>query len=118
MTSPQEALQKAREQDGDFGHLYLNNGDAHFDIWGAGPFRIYLAYPGKNFLFEDSDRFGPVPLLKNGNIREPGYFADSSQFWYAWGKWKHQGRRLADDGCTCIWSHDEDFAPSSSEEKP
>lgn len=92
----------------EFGHAYSNQGDAHIDSWGAGPFKIEVVACGRSFLFEDSDRFGPVPMKKNGwEVKAPGYFAENSMFWHVWGKWKAQGRRVADDGVTCIWSHDE-----------
>lgn len=90
----------------EFGHTHFTGADFHMDSWGEGPFKIEMAVGGKSFLFEDSDRFGPVPISKNGEVRHPGYFGENSQFWYAWGKWKDQGRRVTDDGL-CIWSHDE-----------
>ena len=90
----------------EFGHIHATAAGCHIDIWGEGPFII--EYLGRTYRFEDSDRFGPVPLKKNGwEVKEPGYFAERNPFWYAWGKWVEQGRRLSDDGQTCIWSHDE-----------
>jgi hypothetical protein len=92
----------------EFGHSHATAAGTHLDSWGAGPFKIEMVSGGKSFLFEDSDRFGPVPLKKNGwEVKAPGYFAENSQFWYAWQKWRDQGRRLAEDRQTCIWSHDE-----------
>lgn len=92
----------------EFGHAYSSNGDAHIDSWGAGPFKIEVVAFGRSFMFEDSERFGPVPLKKNGlEIKAPGYFAENSMFWHAWERWKNQGRRVADNGVTCVWSHDE-----------
>lgn len=94
-----------REVD-EFGHIYVSAGDAHLDQWGAGPFNIHFA--GRVFLFEDSDRFGPVPLKKNGwEVRDPGRFGEKSPFWYAWQKWRDQGRQLAEDRQTCVWDHEE-----------
>jgi len=91
----------------EFGHFAATGAGIHMDIWGAGPFVISLGPSCKFYRFEDSDRFGPVPLKKNGwEVREPGYFGEQSLFWYAWGKWVEQGRRLADDGMTCVWDHE------------
>lgn len=83
----------------EFGHTFHNAGDAHIDSWGAGPFRITV--DGEIFEFEDSDRFGPVHC-EDG---EPsGYqIMESSRFWPAWEAWKAHGRRVADDGITCLW---------------
>lgn len=92
----------------EFGHIHNSNGDAFIDHWGAGPFKIELVHNGRSFLFEDSDRFGPIPMKKNGwDVRSPGYFGESSPFWYVWEKWKAQGRRVAEDGVTCIWDHED-----------
>ena len=88
----------------EFGYAHAAFKNVYIDTWGAGPFKIELSVDGESFLFEDSDMFGPVPLEKNGwEIREPGFFAESSHFWYAWERWKTQGRKLAVDGKTCIW---------------
>lgn len=98
----------------EFGHTYATAGNVHIDTWGVGPFKIELAPLGKSFIFEDSDRFGPVPLKKNGwEIRAPGFFAESSQFWSAWEKWVEQGRRIADDGKTCVWDADKALSVST-----
>lgn len=91
----------------EFGHLHVTTVDVHIDSWGAGPFKIEVVPGGRQFVFEDSDRFGPVPLKKNGwEVRAPGYFAESSMFWPAWQKWRDQGRRLADDRQTCIFDNE------------
>lgn len=83
----------------DFGHAAINVGGTHIDSWGAGPFKITVG--DEAFEFEDSDRFGSVHC-ENG---EPsGYqFMQESKFWSAWQAWKDQGRRIADDGVTCVW---------------
>lgn len=89
----------------EFGHSYATGAGVHMDTWGEGPFKIEFA--GREYRFEDSDRFGPVPLKKNGwDVREPGYFGEKSPFWYPWGKWVEQGRRLEADQQTCIWDHE------------
>lgn len=100
----------------DFGHEYATGAGVHMDRWGAGPFKIEMVAGGRSFLFEDSDRFGPVPLKKNGwEVKSPGYFAENNQFWYAWGKWVEQGRRTLEDGITCVWDH-ENHPPSQPQE--
>lgn len=84
----------------EFGHSAINVGDFHLDSWGAGPFKISVG--AEIFEFEDSDRFGPVHC-ENG---EPSgfQFLQESTFWPAWQAWKDQGRRVAADGVTCVWS--------------
>lgn len=85
-----------------FGHYAASNGRTFFlDGWGAGPFLIYAG--GRWFRFEDSDRFGPHLIRKNGEIRRNPYPAERSPFWRAHQLWRQQGRRVADDGITCIW---------------
>lgn len=89
----------------EFGHFHATGAGIHIDMWGAGPF--VLEFMGHVYRFEDSDRFGPVRLKKNGEPAEISVFSSQSGFWYAWDKWVEQGRRVAKDGSTCIWSHDE-----------
>jgi hypothetical protein len=87
---------------GEFGHIYGRlAGGGCFDVWGAGPFVIEAE--GRRFRFEDSDRFGPSLVKKNGDIRERPFPAEGSPFWVAHRCWASQGRRLAEDGVTCIW---------------
>ncbi len=83
----------------EFGHAAFSSGDVHIDSWGAGPFKITV--DGETFEFEDSDRFGPVHC-EDG---EPSgfQFVEDGKFWPAWQAWKNQGRRVADDGVTCVW---------------
>lgn len=86
----------------DFGHEAVTlPGPVHIDAWGAGPFVITAG--GKQFRFEDSDRFGPYLVRNNGAIRSNPYPGERSPFWRAHRIWKRQGRRVADDGITCIW---------------
>lgn len=86
----------------DFGHCYFNNGPKiHIDAWGVGPFVISVG--GKQFRFEDSDRFGPYLVRKNGAMLANPYPPERSPFWRAHMLWRRQGRRMADDGVTCIW---------------
>ncbi len=78
----------------EFGHIGIIGGGVCLDGWGVGPFVINAG--GKtSYRFNDSDRFGPL-LPTN----QPG---ERSPFWKAHRLWKRQGRRLADDGVTCIY---------------
>ena len=85
---------------GEFGHFASIGSGICIDYWGAGPFVIEAR--DRSFRFEDSDRFGPATIKKNGDptTRQP---AERSPFWPAHRAWKEQGRRLADDGRTCIY---------------
>lgn len=89
----------------EYGHVYWSFGNCFMDSWGVGPYVIEVGT--KQYRFEDSDRFGPMRIKKDGELSERPFFAERSPFWYAWGKWVEQGRRLSDDGITCVWSHDE-----------
>lgn len=89
----------------EYGHFHATGVGVHIDIWGDGP--LVIEHLAKVLRFEDSDRFGPLRLRKNGEPADNPFFAERSPFWYAWGKWVDQGRRVDDDGTTCIWSHDE-----------
>jgi len=78
-----------------FGHV------CRMDNWHAGPFTI--AVNGRTWRFEDSDRFGPAILTKHDEP-VPSVPGGKSPFWPAWEVWKEQGRRVADDGITCVWN--------------
>lgn len=82
----------------EFGHHGVIGDGFCIDSWGAGPFLIDVN--GKQYRFEDSDRFGPYFVGKRGQIldRQPG---DRHPFWEAHDAWRRQGRRL--DGDLCIW---------------
>lgn len=69
--------------------------------WG-GPDRKITDAAGKAWTFEDHPRLGPVALNARGEeaSEQPG---SRSAFWPAWQAWKDQGKRLAADGCTCMW---------------
>lgn len=84
-----------------FGHDAINSGGFHVDTWGAGPFVIRIA--SREYLFEDSDRFGPWLIKKNGDLRKKPIPHERSPFWTAYQLWRDQGRRVADDGQTCLW---------------
>lgn len=85
--------------DDDFGHEYVSGPGFHVDKWGAGPFIIEV--DGRSFSFEDSDRFGPYPLKKNGDISD-AFWGQRSPFWRSYSAWRKQGRRVKDG--KCIWS--------------
>ncbi len=84
----------------EFGHLGRMGSGFCMDSWGAGPFLIEVH--GKFYRFEDSDRFSPTILGKNGDpiSRQPG---ERNPFWTAHHQWVNQGRRTADDGIACIY---------------
>ncbi len=85
----------------EFGHIsHIGNGYC-LDGWGAGPFVISVG--DRSWRFEDSDRFGPFVLKKDGGVsnRQP---SDTSPFWKAHRAWRRQGRRLDDDGITCVFT--------------
>ena len=85
----------------EFGHIAARYGSFHVDAWGAGNF--VLTVDGKTHLFEDSDRFGPSKLNKNGAIAAYPHWPERHRFWIAHRQWVKQGRRLQTDGRTCIW---------------
>jgi hypothetical protein len=95
MTRPTAA--QARE----FGHSFVTKPDLCIDGWGAGPFLLTVA--GKEHRFEDSDRFGPSRVKTNGDVAANPWWPEGHPFWRAHWCWKKQGRRLADDGVTCVW---------------
>lgn len=85
----------------EFGHFgKIMPGVGCIDAWGAGPFVIEAA--GKSWRFEDSDRFGPYIINRRGDITnsQPG---PRSPFWHAHRAWREQGRKVADDGVTCVY---------------
>jgi hypothetical protein len=88
------------KEDSDFGHISSIGGGLCFDAWGAGPFCIVAG--GKSFRFEDSDRFGPSLVKKNGDVCANPWPGERSQFWRAHRIWVRQGRRT-EDGENCVW---------------
>ena len=86
---------------GEFGHIGVIGPGFCMDTWGVGPLEIEVC--DKRYSFEDSDRFGPSIILKDGSIavRQPG---EKSPFWTAHFAWVKQGRKTADDGVTCVWT--------------
>lgn len=86
---------------GEFGHHAAHVGSFHIDAWGSGPFVIEVA--GKRHRFEDSDRFGPI-RVSTSDVPLDRQWGERHPFWAAHRLWRDQGRRLAADGITCIWS--------------
>ncbi len=84
----------------EFGHIASIGGGICIDAWGAGPFVISAG--GKLFRFEDSDRFGPSLIKKNGDICTNPWPCERSPFWRAHRLWVRQGRRT-EDGVICVW---------------
>lgn len=84
----------------EFGHFAAIGRGVCIDAWGAGPFEITVGR--KNFTFEDSDRFGPLILDRRG-MPADDQPPERSKFWMPYHMWLKGGRRLADDGKTCIW---------------
>ncbi len=85
----------------EFGHFASIGGGFCIDAWGAGPF-VITDEKGGSYRFEDSDRFGPSLIDSQDDIADvqPN---SRSLFWRVHRIWVRQGRRLQDDGITCIW---------------
>lgn len=68
----------------------------------GGPDRLITDGEGKAWKFKDHPVFGPIVLNKHGDpaADQPG---SRSTFWPAWACWKDQGKRLEEDGITCVW---------------
>ena len=87
----------------DFGHHAINghiDGQPFFmDTWGTGPFEISIH--GKQYRFEDSDRFGPSILRRDLSIadRQPG---SRSPFWIAYHLWRSNDREV-DQNSVCVY---------------
>jgi hypothetical protein len=80
----------------EFGHKGFIAGGFCIDSWGAGPFVMIVGL--KKYRFEDSDRFGPLIVNKDG--REAAIQpAERSAFWAYHRAWKAQGRRIEDGLC-------------------
>lgn len=73
-------------------------GGGFIDCWGSGPYTI--EHNGSAWRFEDSARFGPVVVKKDGDTsrRQPG---EHSKFWKAHAEWVRCGRRVTESG-VCI----------------
>ena len=93
----------------EFGHNYASAPGMHIDSWGTGPF--VLRYRSLSWRFEDSDRFGPALICKNGELRKHPYPQEHDPFWHVHKLWVKQGRRIAENGIDCIydWEAEEDW---------
>jgi hypothetical protein len=80
----------------EFGHFGAVGNGFCIDAWGAGPFIL------GEWIFEDSDRFGPLLLDKIGNPLEKQP-SERSSFWRPYHIWLNQGRKVESDGKTCVW---------------
>ena len=85
----------------EFGHSGTIGSGFCIDSWGVGPFVITV--DGNAYRFEDSDRFGPALIKRNGDLTANPYPGERSPFWRAHTSWRVAGRRLGADGVTCIW---------------
>jgi hypothetical protein len=85
----------------EFGHIAARGAGVFFDAWGAGPFEIDIG--GRIYRFEDSDRFGPALIKRDGDPKKHPYPPERHPFWQAWERWRAQGRRVAEDGVRCIY---------------
>ncbi len=84
----------------EFGHVSFNGPGFCIDAWGTKTFLLTVA--GKTHRFTDSDRFGPLAEDRHGNPLEKQW-GERHPFWDAHTAWIRQGRRVAEDGRTCIW---------------
>jgi hypothetical protein len=90
----------------EFGHFGVihnaqsNIGRCCVDTWGAGPFHITVGK--RTFIFTDCDRFGPLLEDKRGVVLDDQPM-ERHAFWKGYTPWRKQGRRLAEDGKTCVW---------------
>lgn len=84
----------------EFGHSAAIGPGFCIDCWGVGPF-VITDENGKQYRFEDSDRFGPSLIGKKGDplATQPG---TRSPFWRIHSIWVQQGRRV-EDAINCIW---------------
>lgn len=85
----------------EFGHSHAIGAGFCVDGWGAGPF--WIEAKGKKFRFGDSDLFGPFLCDRHGDPLKNELPPECSPFWTAHRVWVRQGRRLADDGKTCVY---------------
>lgn len=92
-----------RAEMSEFVHKHFSSCTTFIDSWGAGPFVI--KNEGKSFRFEFSERFGPIPLRPDNEIDEKYNWPGRSPFWPALHQWIKGGKRVAEDGVTCVWDH-------------
>lgn len=82
----------------EYGHAGYRIPHGFIDVWGGNEHLIEVN--GKTYRFEDSDRFGPSFIKKNGDIavHQPG---ERHPFWGAYEAWRKQGRQMKDG--RCVW---------------
>lgn len=71
-------------------------GAIHIDSWSSGPYKMPVK--DKYVLFEDSDRFGPLFVCKNGASKENQ--SACKLFWTHYERWREIGKPL--DGDVCV----------------
>lgn len=85
----------------EFGHEWAVGPGFRMDNWGVGPFELTI---GKiKYRFEDSDRFGPSMLKRDGELRDKPWFNEGHPFWDHHHWWVSQGRKTEEDGVTCVY---------------
>jgi hypothetical protein len=73
------------------------DGRIMIDCYGSGEY--FIEVNGEKILFEWSDRFGPLPLNKDGS--EKSSIGPSHKFWLVASLWNLQGRRMK--GNVAVW---------------
>lgn len=76
----------------EFGHVGIIGNGFCVDKWGVGPF--VMSWRGKKYRFEDSDRFGPTLIRKDGEPtkKQPD---ERSPFWDGYKLWRDAERSAA-----------------------
>jgi len=84
----------------EFGHNSTIGPGFCIDSWGFGPF-VITDESGKQWRFEDSERFGPFIVGKKGAplTSQPD---ECSLFWRVHRIWVQQGRRV-ESAINCLW---------------
>lgn len=77
----------------EYGHDGYRAGGFFIDSWGAGPYVITAR--GKQYHFEDSQRFGPMWLDAKGEPKSE-FIPEDSPFWPAWERWVAEGRQVTE----------------------
>ena len=81
------------------GHEYRQSRGVFLDSWGSPP----LLMPNgdrRGWLFEFSDRFGPVFINRNGDISKRQPKPETHPFWKPFGIWMDSGRKCHLDAIT------------------
>jgi hypothetical protein len=81
---------------GDYGHTAMSaqiGGRAvYIDSWSSGQFVIRIG--SQTIRFEESGRFGPLFIDKEGNPLPDQEMPESSPFWKTYQSWRNNGRPL------------------------